>query len=117
VATDSLPDGPYADAWKKFEKIQNAAEGRRVAWLGWLLAVLAPLITAFPRASIARRFELEYWLFLCVLGGVGLLWSQYWMRQIKRWRCPRCHSEWPGVSSVKAPHCVACGLHLYQTAP
>jgi len=112
-----LPDGPYADAWKKFERMQNAAQGGRIVSFAWLLAVLAPLITALPGAAISRRFEGDYWLFVIALSLAGFLWGRYWTRQINRWRCPRCHSAWPLVNSVKAPDCATCGLHVYQTAP
>jgi hypothetical protein len=109
-------DGPYAEAWKKFEMMQNAAEGGGIAGLILGLTALAPLVTALVGGPGSRRFELESLLFVAALGGAALVWRQYWASQIKRWRCPRCRQEWPGTNSEKAPQCAACGLNLFQSA-
>lgn len=110
---------PYADAWKEFDKLQKRAKQRSGAW--WVHFILSngiPLLGggAFG-AALWGKHKLYVIAALILLIALVLLRAIADRRRFAEWRCPRCHSLWPGTKTEKDSSCNVCGLRLHQMAP
>jgi len=109
---------PYAEAWKKYDRLEKLAKhGGAVGWIHWAWGGVLPMISLFAPHRVPRKDSLLLLVAFAILGAIQLLRSDYAKRQLTHWRCPRCHSEWPGKKLEKEPRCAVCGLELHQMVP
>lgn len=104
---------PYADAWKKFDRLKQwAKHGWEYEYVMFAIVVLTGLVGAFEP-------KLSYLLMIVEIafGVVLALIAQRARWRFKHWPCPQCHAEWPGKKLEKEPCCAMCGLKLHQMAP
>lgn len=115
---DQLP-GPYAEAWKEFDKLQKAVSGQGpFRWAHWAFDTLA-------FGSSVLGFHLLKGHRPAMAAGVGAIvvasaeiFSYFNRRErFLHWQCPRCHSEWPGTKTQKDTTCKICRLRLHQMTP
>ncbi|HEV2297001.1 MAG TPA: hypothetical protein VGR72_00605 [Candidatus Acidoferrales bacterium] len=109
---------PYAEAWKKFDKLQNRISRRRSAWMHLLVDMLLPVLAGGAYSIVLWKGHTAY----VITAFVGLVaWVIYKelsdRRRFAEWPCPRCHSVWPGTKTEKESACRACGLRLHQLSP
>jgi hypothetical protein len=111
------PYSPFADAWKEFDTLQNAVQGRsllRVAGHAALLFVfLLGLFGFHPSSHVKYMVSVA----LGVIVVADIWYSSVMKKHFQHWRCPRCHSEWPGQKNKKDLTCKTCGLRLHQLSP
>jgi len=118
--TVPLPDqplGPYADAWKEFDKLQKAVSGHGpFRWVHWGFDLFA-----FSGGAFGYHLLKGHKLAIGAAFGTVVLAElySYFSRRDRflHWPCPRCHGEWPGTKTDKENRCTLCGLRLHQTAP
>jgi len=108
---------PYAEAWKRFDKLNAAVHGRGP--FRWIRGVFE--LVLFGGAGVGLKFWhnnrlLVSLLWPCYLG-FGFAYMQVIKRRFRHWQCPRCHAEWPGTKNEKDSACRVCGLRLHQLAP
>ena len=108
---------PYAEAWKEFDKLQKLAKGNHAAWFHWVWGLVIPALGILDRHRVPKDDAVWFFAFWAVVGGITLLRAQQARSRFAHWPCPRCHAEWPGTKTEKAPQCAVCGLKLHQMAP
>jgi len=114
VALDSGTYSPYAEKWKEFDRLQVLAG--IPAWADWVAAVLMTIISdIFVHGIRTTGFTIN--IAIIIVAGFALRWVRSRASALEHWPCPRCHAEWPGTKTEKAPQCAVCGLKLHQMAP
>ena len=115
--SDIAPYLPYADDWKKFDKLQLEVKGRGgFHWVRAAFDFFVYTVTAFGVHHFSKNDRLT----IVVTGGVAvvsLMRGKSAKQRFLHWPCPRCHSEWPGNKTDKDRACKVCGLRLHQPYP
>jgi hypothetical protein len=108
---------PYEDAWKEYDKLYAAAQGRGEAgYVSWGLENIC-FATAALDPYLSKKLKLLLILAWFLTSTLRLLSLYRARRRFPHWSCPRCGSEWPGTRTEKDRACKSCGLHLYQFEP
>jgi hypothetical protein len=118
ATSDIAPYLPYADAWKKFDKLQLEVKGRGTFRL---IRSAGDIVLYSIGAFSLHRFSKHNWLLILMgwgaLVALDLVIATSAKRRFAHWPCPRCHSEWPGNKTDKDRACKVCGLRLHQPYP
>jgi hypothetical protein len=118
ATSDIAPYLPYADTWKKFDKLQLEVKGRGgYRWVRAAFDFLVYTVTVFGLHHFSKNNRLTIVMAGAVLTVFGLLRGKSAKDRFLHWPCPRCHSEWPGDKTDKDPACKVCGLRLHQPTP
>lgn len=110
---------PYAESWKQFDKLQKRAkQGGGARWLHFILTNSLPFLGGGAFGAALWRKHKEYVITAIILLTVwAVLKAIADRRRFAEWRCPRCHSLWPGTKTEKDSKCNVCGLRLHQMTP
>lgn len=104
---------PYAEAWKKFDSLEQwAKNGAAYEYFMFAVALVTGVVgRSEPKLSYPMMIvEVACGVVLAVI-------ARYARSRFEHWLCPRCHAEWPGKKLEKEPRCAMCGLKLYQMTP
>lgn len=106
----------FEEAWKEFDRLNNFVHNRgAIKWIRSSLdAVLA--IGAASGLKVWHQHRPLVILLAAVYFGAVIVYTQIMKARFIHWRCPRCHSEWPGTKKEKESHCRTCGLRLHEMA-
>jgi len=107
------PQAPYAEAWKRFDSLEQWAKNAAASeYAMYAVALVTGVLgRSDPRLSYPMMaVEVACGLTLAVI-------ARRARSRFEHWPCPRCHSEWPGKKLEKEPRCAMCGLKLHQMTP
>jgi hypothetical protein len=110
---------PYAEAWKKFDKLQKDVKRRGGSW--WIHLLMGDALPLLGGGAFGVALWKNHKPYVVVAVAALILWGIFKAisdrREFAEWRCPRCHSIWPGTKTEKDSRCKVCGLRLHQLAP
>lgn len=110
--------GPYADAWKQFDRLQKDAKGANLfGWAHWAFGGISGIARLLDPHRRLHWLEGTIFVVVVIQGAGQQIWAKIAAAQLEHWPCPRCHSEWPGKKIDKDPKCAVCGLKLHQALP
>jgi hypothetical protein len=110
---------PYAEAWKKFHKLQKSVKRRGEGW--WIHLVIGNLLPLLGGGAFGVALLKSHKLYVIIAVVALIFWGVFKgisdRREFAEWPCPRCHAVWPGTKTEKDPACKVCGLRLHQMSP
>lgn len=107
------PQAPYAEAWKKFDGLEQWA--KNAGAYEYSMFVVALVTGVVGRSSPKLSYPMIAIEIACGLALAVI--ARRARSRFAHWPCPRCGAEWPGTKTDKEPQCAMCGLKLHQLAP
>lgn len=112
----SISHSRFEEAWKEFDRLNNFVHNRGpIKWIRSTFDVVLAIGAASGLKFWHHNRTIVILLAAIYFGGV-LAYTQIMKARFIHWRCPRCHSEWPGTKKEKDSRCRTCGLRLHELA-